>query len=373
MVEYVRNSFELKDGRFFSLFSLAMRSLFYHNPLYTFSSYYSILCLIEGSMTRNTTRRGFTLIELLVVIAIIAILIALLVPAVQKAREASARTQCANNLKNIALACHGYHDAKKFLPPGVLGPMPIGSGFGWGAPHMGTMPFLLPYLDQVPLYLQIEAAAATGGVQISADTTGTQLWYNNKTLYNLAATRIPVFRCPSDSLSDAQPTIGTFITFYQSADTFTGGYASGNPGFGISNYVACSGYIGDSSGSATGKQYQGVFTNRSKQKFVQISDGTSNTILFGEALGGASYTNRAYNFTWMGGICMPTAWGMDNPGDWYKYNSEHSGGAVAFALADGTVRSFNKGSVGTSGSGYNAFLAASGFADGVVYDFAAIE
>src|SRR5688572_11505777 len=70
----------------------------------------------------SRTRQAFTLIELLVVIAIIAILIALLVPAVQKVREAAARTQCTNNLKNLALACHGFHDVNKVLPPGQLNP-----------------------------------------------------------------------------------------------------------------------------------------------------------------------------------------------------------------------------------------------------------
>jgi prepilin-type N-terminal cleavage/methylation domain-containing protein/prepilin-type processing-associated H-X9-DG protein len=118
-------------------------------------------------LLRMQRRAGFTLIELLVVVAIIAILVALLLPAVQKVREAASRTQCLNNLKQICLACHTYHDVYKFLPPGYLGPdikhndpnNPISSGtnagyFGEGV-GIGTLAFILPYIEQDNIWKQL--------------------------------------------------------------------------------------------------------------------------------------------------------------------------------------------------------------------------
>src|SRR4051812_32157127 len=97
---------------------------------------------------RPTARAGFTLIELLVVIAIIAILIALLVPAVQKVREAAARTQCSNNIKQLGIAFHAHHDVKKTFPKGVQW---AGNSM-FGSPRMSFLVYLYPYVEQDAVY-----------------------------------------------------------------------------------------------------------------------------------------------------------------------------------------------------------------------------
>src|SRR6516225_4697359 len=102
------------------------------------------------------TRPAFTLIELLVVVAIIGILISLLLPAVQNVRHAAGRLQCANNLKQIGIACHHYHDVRKRLPPGYLAAGLYVDGATDTAPGWGWASFLLPYLEQQDLYQQID-------------------------------------------------------------------------------------------------------------------------------------------------------------------------------------------------------------------------
>jgi prepilin-type N-terminal cleavage/methylation domain-containing protein/prepilin-type processing-associated H-X9-DG protein len=322
-------------------------------------------------MNMSKRRTGFTLIELLVVIAIIAILIALLVPAVQKVRAAAARTQCLNNLKQICLATHNYHDSKKALPPGVLGPLPQHSGFSFAAAHLGALTFILPYMDQNPLFLQIDAQyAGSGGVSVNNNST-TGWWATG--CFNIAKNRLPVFKCPSDGASDDYvPVNGTFVTFYATGNTLTGGYYPGNPGFGLTNYIACAGFIGWTT-NPPWQQYLGAFYDRSIETFPIMTDGTSNTILFGETLGGPSNgAPRPFNISWIGGSCMATAWGMSYPGDWYQFNSQHTGQISNFGFGDGSVRSLSIGNVGTGGAGYNNFLAATGIRDNVTVDFTSI-
>src|SRR6266478_9311955 len=135
--------------------------------------------------SKKTRRRGFTLIELLVVIAIIAILIGLLVPAVQKVREAANRIKCANNLKQLGLAAHHYHDVNQHLPPGIGYYPPARGEFGTYFFH------LLPYVEQDNLY-----RSALGSVPFPPPAGPTTVYYPGNN--NVYSQPVAVFLCPSD-------------------------------------------------------------------------------------------------------------------------------------------------------------------------------
>lgn len=287
-------------------------------------------------------RRGFTLIELLVVIAIIAILIALLLPAVQQAREAARRIRCRNNLKQIALALHNYHDAHGFFPYGL-------NGYGGGCPNYLTFGswrvMILPYIDQAPLYEEFAphfgASERCGGTSVRG----------------LPEHRIPldVYFCPSE------------------AGGRSGGVATGWPhelqcpgDAAVASYVGCTGahpaaqcstQLCDGSNCpcefvgfhfrSRGGRFSGIFSQNSlgadSVSFRNITDGTSGTLLLGEVaqrrgdvgswwtcqFGGWPHASTTTGINWAG---RTHVWANSE-----AFASYHEGGAN-FALADGSVR-----------------------------------
>ncbi|QDV34803.1 DUF1559 domain-containing protein [Tautonia plasticadhaerens] len=199
-------------------------------------------------------RRGFTLIELLVVIAIIGVLIALLLPAVQSAREAARRAQCTNNLKQLGLALHNYESASAGFPPGIVTttsnlPDEFSTWVAWSPQSM-----LLPYLEQQPLYN-------------AANFNWACCWYGDEayvTNSTVVFTRIAAFLCPSDGNAGVQ----NINSYYASLGTTIHRYGPPN---------------GDTTGPFT------LYNSQSRSGRYGISDlkdGTSNTIAFGEGLVG---------------------------------------------------------------------------------------
>jgi prepilin-type N-terminal cleavage/methylation domain-containing protein len=319
-------------------------------------------------MARLRRRWGFTLIELLVVIAIIAILIGLLLPAVQKVREAAARMSCSNNLKQISLAAANYDSTYGQLPPGVIDHDP-GKGntsFTFNAPCLGALCLLLPYIEQDNLYKQLIPTPNLnmGKAQLNG-------WFRNTTYFNAAQARIKTYVCPSDN--DQAPTqFGVFIVYYSDATdlTFTGGYYPNPTGnlFGRTNYVPSAGVIGAGQNTFWG-QYAGPFTDMSTNKIGAIPDGTSNTIFFGETLGGNKTKDFAAN--WMGAGAFATAWGTTdvNNAQWYQMSSKHTA-VNLFGFGDGSVRPIRQ-NVGTTffSNDWYAWARAGGMQEGVPVDF----
>ena len=258
----------------------------------------------------------------------------------QKVREAAARTQCINNLKQLALATHNYHDTTKVLPPGIR----IASTTVPVSTYLGTIPFILPYMDQGAISSQIPTAYFEGA-------TGSGAWWNNATVNTLAQNRLAVLTCPTADLYRelsappyaAATSFGEAVYIYcvPNSLSITLGYFQGmGRNYGRTSYISSAGAIGDAQTGTNPpySNYRGPFYPNSKVKLVGVSDGTSNTIAFGETLGGSS-NFRQYGISWMGAGGQATAWELRDPqfGVWNQFASLHTG-IVPFAYLDGTVK-----------------------------------
>ena len=290
----------------------------------------------------HPARRAFTLIELLVVIAIIAILIGLLLPAVQKVREAANRTRCTNNLKQIGLGLHNYHDSYRRFPPG-----------GASIPGMGTANdsqsfhvLILPYVEQAALFSQFNQAAV----------------YQAAPNRNLGGQKVPIYLCPSNVVNLYTENTGENPT---TGDRGWTTHYHGNMGPNDTNVntppiyqVNFTNQLGAFNNGNGGQSLQGVLGADTKVSLPQISDGSSNTFLVGEtswtrgdasvtvgyrvwhrgcngasglACGGCRNVGNGLGTVWAGG-------GGTASYNNFSFGSSHTG-ITNFVFADGSVRS----------------------------------
>jgi prepilin-type N-terminal cleavage/methylation domain-containing protein len=340
-------------------------------------------------MSRLGKRRSaFTLIELLVVIAIIAVLIGLLLPAVQKVREAAQRAKCQNNLKQIGLAAHNYASSFGFLPPGWIGPRhPPGWDYSVAglstSSNYGVLALLLPYMEQETIYRRLTRPTSPDAPDMNPNPS----WFSVNPDFSLAFSRIANFMCPSDEVIGAADTFnGPMIMLAMPSATLptvansTGGlyYALGSSttttaadvDFGKTNYIGCGGALGSpavtsdpAASNVDLSQYVGVFYNRSKVTLAALTaaDGAANTLMFGEGLGGPAVgpgsSPRDTYWCWMGCGAVGVKYGLapegsgqapptnapSSNGNYVMFSSRHPG-IVQFAYGDGSVHALRTGS-----------------------------
>lgn len=215
------------------------------------------------------TKKGFTLIELLVVIAIIAILIALLLPAVQQAREAARRTQCKNNLKQLGLALHNYHDVSLMFPPARIRTYVTGVQ-AWNTSNVAWGARILPYLEQAPLYNSVNWNQVKGNSTASG---------HNANPGGAMRQKLAAFRCPSDPENGA----GKTFTLPDGSGVVRGSAANG--AYGHTNYVGNLGTgtrVQPQRNSGNIRRFDGLMTELSSVRIRDITDGTSNTLAISE-------------------------------------------------------------------------------------------
>jgi prepilin-type N-terminal cleavage/methylation domain-containing protein len=358
---------------------------------------------------RSQMRSGFTLIELLVVIAIIVLLMALLLPAIQKVREAANKMLCASNLRQLAIASHNYHNDYSRLPMGNYGPPRPPGFFSYNlASCVSQFYELLPYMEQDNLYKQfrdpLTNRAPYGNYQAFRNLNGSA-WWNNTTNLALAQTKLKMWVCPSDTAYE-RPTYGVFVMMYVDDCTLWGLYYP-NPTGNLLGRTSYYGSMGswDEAGSVNGSgcdwyaQWCGPFSsvNGTFRNNVwrppsyltlgqwAVQDGTSNTLMYGEALGRRGTGPSDWGLCWMGTGGLVTTWGLADPtnAEWYNFSSRHAS-VVQFAFGDGSTRGLRRGTTcsrsfdytGISPAGppsdYVLLMQLSGRKDGLNFDTSTI-
>ncbi len=264
-------------------------------------------------MPRRFNKKAFTLVELLVVIAIIGILIALLLPAVQAAREAARRMNCTNNLKQFGIAMHSYHNSFQCFPPGFMAVDHTGNvagGWAWGV-------FLMPYIEQSSLKDTLSVTQYTLSEVIS-----------DPALLPMLQTELPMFKCPSSTMEPLREFQGP-----------------GSQMVATSTYTCCRGFYRYKGNTHLLKENNGIYYAESSTKIRDVTDGSTNTFAIGErTVLPPHVANPARWPSWCGpgglGIgatvssCVSVK--LNHPTNMHAHSSHHPGGGN-FCLVDGSV------------------------------------
>lgn len=344
-------------------------------------------------------RYALTRSEVIVIILLLGVLMAMLVPGVVKVREAASFQICGNRLRAIALASHNYHNDYSRLPSGYYSAVKEnGNNTRYAeerGPHVGVLVMLLPYLENDNLFKQLDNTAATwpkaqpelagtSPLKIDMKTEYGPWWKEPRNLLaNTGQMRIAAFQCPSDNLYDDNATIG-IVSLQISNGTFAYVTVPGAEKLGRTNYVGVAGAAGDidveNKENELWMKYIGCLYNRSDLTLgrITVQDGTSNTLFFGETLGGLGVGSRKTAFTWLGAGALGTAYGLgrgnetgldtftppslgDKPAtgtsgaSWFRFSSMHEPG-VKFCFVDGSIRTLRYGATvtpDTTGNGLN--------------------